>query len=344
MKEQKFLKPWMIWIIGGAALGVVIRVLFGAMPNKLSGLMSIAFLVGTPTVVGAITVFGARQAPASWAFAIFAPWGGVLLMLLGCVLTLLEGSICVVLMLPLYLVCASIGGIAMECALRVTKTRPPQLRAVALLPLLMFVAESGVDHRTESRELRSSILIDAPPATVWTQILTARDIQPAELPFSFTHLIGVPRPLEGINVMSENGEVRYSKWERGVNFRAVVTDRVEQQSITWRYLFDEQSFPAGSMDEHVAIGGRYFDIGDSTFNLRPAPGGKTELEILAHYRVTTRINFYAVPAATILGKDFMATLLGFYKGRSERAAGWNAELGATDRNSVSGTQTSESMP
>ncbi|WP_129643070.1 SRPBCC family protein [Peristeroidobacter agariperforans] len=319
MSEEKFLRPWMIWLIGGAALGVLMRVLFGALPSRVSGLMSIAFLVGTPTVVGAITVYGARHASASWAFAIFAPWGTVLLMLLGCAITLLEGSICIALLTPLFLVCASVGGVAMECALRATKTHQSQLKAVALLPLLILVAESGVDHRTQSRELRSSILIDAPPATVWNEILTARAIQPAELPFSLTHLIGVPRPVEGINVPSPEGEVRYSKWERGVNFRAAVTKRVEQQSITWRYHFDEQSFPPGAMDEHVAIGGRYFDIGDTTFNLRPLPGERTELEIVAHYRVTTRINFYAVPAATILGKDFMATLLGFYKGRSERS-------------------------
>ncbi|GFE79980.1 hypothetical protein GCM10011487_19800 [Steroidobacter agaridevorans] len=319
MRTEKFLPPWLVWLIGGAVLGVLMRVIFGAVPSQVSGVMSIAFLVGTPTAAGAITVYGARHASASWAFAIFAPWGTVLLMMLGCALTLLEGSICIALLTPLFLACASVGGVGMECALRAAKTRQSHLKAVALLPLLIFVAESGVDHRTQSRELRSSILIDAAPGTVWKEILTARAIQPAELPFSLTHLIGVPRPVEGINVSSADGEVRYSKWERGVSFRAVVTERVEQKSITWRYLFDQQSFPPGAMDEHVAIGGRYFDIGDTTFNLRPAPGGRTELQIVAHYRVTTRINFYAVPAATILGKDFMATLLGFYKGRSERA-------------------------
>lgn len=41
--------------------------------------------------------------------------------------------------------------------------------------------------------------------------------------------------------------------------------------------------------------------------------------LAAHYRVTTRINFYAVPAATILGQDFIATILSLYKDRSERA-------------------------
>jgi len=29
-------------------------------------------------------------------------------------------------------------------------------------------------------------------------------------------------------------------------------------------VFDSHSFPADSMDEHVAIGGRYFDLHDTT--------------------------------------------------------------------------------
>lgn len=321
MTAERRLRPWWVWLIGGAALGVLMRVLFGALPADVAGPMSIAFVVGTPVAVGAITVYGARPASASWVFAIFAPWGTVALMLLGCALALLEGSICIALLMPLFLGCASVGGVAMEGALRIAKARRSSLKAVALLPLFMVVAESQIEDETQTRELRSSIVIDAPPRVVWKELLAARAIRPDELPFSLTHFIGVPRPMEGVNVVGPDGEVRYSKWERGVSFRAVVTERVEQASITWRYVFDEDSFPPGAMDEHVAIGGRYFDIGDTTFNLRPAPGERTELEIVAHYRVTTRFNFYAVPAATILGKDFMATLLGFYKHRSERADG-----------------------
>ena len=136
-----------------------------------------------------------------------------------------------------------------------------------------------------------------------------------------THLIGVPKPLEGINVRIGNEEVRFSRWERGVNFRGFVTARKERESITWRYVFDDRSFPEGSMDEHVAIGGRYFVLRDTTFNLVPISGGKTRLEIVAHYRVSTSINAYAVPVAAFLGRDFLDTILGLYKHRSESVAG-----------------------
>jgi hypothetical protein len=71
------------------------------------------------------------------------------------------------------------------------------------------------------------------------------------------------------------------------------------------------------MDDHVAIGGRYFDLQDTTFRLERTSGG-TRLGIVAHYRLTSSINFYAVPMAALLGRDFIDTILGLYKLRSER--------------------------
>ena len=133
-------------------------------------------------------------------------------------------------------------------------------------------------------------------------------------------MIGVPRPVEGVNRVTPEGEIRYSRWERGVRFEAEVSERRLHERIRWHYAFDAHSFPEGSMDEHVEIGGKFFGLEDTTFNLKPLPDGQTELEIIAHYRVTTSINFYAVPVAKVLGRDFVNTILGLYKGRSEAAA------------------------
>ena len=45
--------------------------------------------------------------------------------------------------------------------------------------------------------------------------------------------------------------------------RAIVSDRREHETIHWHYQFDPDSFPPGSMDDHVAIGGEYFDLLDT---------------------------------------------------------------------------------
>lgn len=311
---------WWKWTLAGALYGVVMRVLFGVLPRDVAGLMSVAFLLVTPFVVGALTIYGARFTSISVMAMIFRPWATVALMLLGCAVTLLEGAICVAILAPLFLICGSCGGIAMGVALRHSGRHAGKLPAVALLPFLMMMGEHGVPLENRELELKQSIVINAAPHAVWTQIMTARDIQANELPLSLTHLIGVPKPVEGINVAAPTGEVRYSKWERGVNFRAVVTQKDEDRSITWHYVFDDKSFPPGSMDDHVAIGGEYFALHDTTFNLQPLPGGRTRLGIVTHHRISTGINFYAIPVATLLGNDFIATILGLYKNRSERHA------------------------
>jgi len=311
---------WWYWLAGGALYGVLLRVLFGALPASFHGSMSVAFLVGTPIVVGALTIYGARHTRQTVLLWLFAPWATIALMLIGCAVTLLEGSICIALMSPLFLVGGSIGGLAMGLTLKVALLKHSHLSAVAALPLLLLVGEQHIPLPSMESVVRQSVHINAPPRTVWDQILTARSIQADELPPSVTHFIGVPKPLEGINVVTQDGEIRFSKWERGVNFRAMITERKEYEKISWRYVFDRHSFPKGSMDDHVAIGGRYFDLRDTTFHLYPLPNGGTRLEIVAHYRVTSSINLYAVPASKLLGRDFVATILHLYKIRSERAA------------------------
>jgi hypothetical protein len=317
------------WVLGGAIYGLLVRVLFGALPDPWFGVMSSGFLVGTPFVVGALTVYGARHRNPTPAFLLFAPWLTIALMLLGCAVTLLEGAICIALMAPLFLLCGSVGGVTMGFVLKFVPLKQSHLRTVAALPLIMLFAEPFVPLASQESEIRRSVRVHAPPNVVWEQIHTARSIRPDELPLGVTHLIGVPKPLEGINVAGQDGEIRYSRWERGVNFRAVVTERKEHERISWRYVFDEQSFPKGSMDDHVAIGGRYFDLRDTTFNLTPLPGGHTQLEIVARYRVTSSVNLYAVPAAKLLGHDFVGTILHLYKTRSERASPGGGPAGPT---------------
>lgn len=310
---------WLGWIVAGALYGVFLRFFFGVLGQwfVLDGVMSAAFLLGTPFVVGAITVYGRRHEDPGIGFMITAPWGTVALMLLGCAITLLEGSICIALMAPLFLACGSVGGVVMGLILYFGEPGPPHVGSVAVLPFLLLVAESFAPLIDSDAVIRDSVIIDASPERVWEEIMTARAIQPDELPVSLSHLIGVPRPVEGINRMTPAGEMRFSRWERGVRFEATVSERERFRTIRWHYAFDAHSFPPGSMDEHVEIGGEFFGLEDTTFNLTPLPGNRTELEIVANYRVTSTINFYAVPVAKVLGRDFVNTILGLYKGRSE---------------------------
>jgi len=317
------------WVLGGAAYGLAMRALLGLASSLLhdsafGGVMSQAFLIGTPVVVGALSIAGARNPPRV-DDVLLRPLVAMGLMLLGCMITLLEGSICIVILAPLFMLLAMAGGAVMGLLIHLWRWRTSHLRAIAVAPLVMLAFESPPSS-LGTQEIRETVEVHAPPAVVWQQILQARDIQPDELPPSLVHAIGVPRPLAGVNLSTPQGEIRRSQWERGVNFVGRVRERRDGEYIRWEYEFNAHSFPPGTMDEHVAIGGRYFDLHDTAFELSPLAGSSTRLTIVAHYRVTSSINFYAVPAARVLGRDFVASILGLYKGRSERAVTENSEI------------------
>lgn len=310
-------KKWWLWIIYGALYGLLIRFIFGLMHGN--GVMSFAFLIITPLVIGAITIYGVQNKNTSICNMIFIPWLTTVLMLIGSAITLMEGAICIAILSPLFLALSSIGGVAMGLILRHRSKSVGQLKAITLLPFLVIFADQHIPLQNNELELKKSIYINAPAHIVFEQILNAKSITPSELPFSITHLIGVPKPIEGINRQTKDGEIRFSKWDKRVNFKAKVIAKNINKSITWHYIFDDSSFPEGSMDDHVKIGGKYFKLDDTTFNLNEESNKKTKLEIVAHYKVNSSINFYAIPVANILGYDFINTILTLYKNRSEQA-------------------------
>lgn len=308
------------WFIGGAFYGVFLRYIFDVIPSSVEGPMSAAFLIGTPFIAGALTIYGHRDRVLKITQMIFLPWVTTLLLLLGTAITFLEGAICIAIMTPLFLFLSSLGGLIMGGCLTIRRRNTKPLLSVAVLPFVILFAEGSMPLTEHQLQLTESVIVEASAERIWNEIVSAKEIKPDELPVSLSHLIGVPKPLEGINRHTDGTEIRYSIWEKGVNFEAVVLERELYQRIKWQYVFNENSFPKGSMDDHVAIGGKYFDLHDTEFRLTPITEDKTELTIYASYRINSAINFYAVPASRFLGADFMRTILGLYKHRSEQSS------------------------
>ena len=87
--------------------------------------------------------------------------------------------------------------------------------------------------------------------------------------------------------------------------------------MRWTYRFQPDSFPRGALDDHVVIGGHYFDVVDTDFHLAPQDGGAaTLLSVRLHYRVSTAFNPYADWVARLLLGNFSEVLLDLYKTRS----------------------------
>ena len=143
------------------------------------------------------------------------------------------------------------------------------------------------------------------------------EIQPSELGSGFAFWIGVPYPMGAEVIEPRVGGIRKSRWQRGVSFDEEITALETNRYVRWVYHFDDDSFPPGSLDDHVKVGGTHFDLEDTSYRLKPE-GPDTRLEISVRYRVTTNFNWYAAPWADFLVGDTAVALLTFYKNRSER--------------------------
>lgn len=309
----------------GAAYGLVMRLLFGLAPflnpgykDMAQGPMMASFVTLVPLVIGIYTVHAARGQKPTVGFAVIAPWLPTLAFVGGTALLLIEGSICIAMALPIFLFIASIGGLIGLGLIRFGKFKSGAMNALLALPLLAGYAETKVELPHEFRQSAESIHIAARPELVWGLINHAVDIQPDEMSGGLAYMIGVPYPIEAVTQPAGAGRVRKLRWAKNVRFDEPITAWDENRYIKWDYNFKPDSFPAGALDDHVLIGGRYFDLIDTSYRLTPEAGG-TRLDIVVNYRVSTNFNWYSAFWGRVLVDDSANAILRFYKRRSEHA-------------------------
>jgi hypothetical protein len=127
--------------------------------------------------------------------------------------------------------------------------------------------------------------------------------------------IGVPLPSAGAGESRDGEHLRHIAMGKGIRFDQVATEWLPDERVTWVHRFAPDSFPAGALDDHVRIGGEYFDVGATTYALRP-DGAGTRLSVRMRYRVSTHFNWYAGPVADFLVGDFAERILVFYAHRA----------------------------
>lgn len=323
-----FLRRYPILI--GALVGVLMRVV-AELPglNHVMSVMALPFIYGTPVAVGMVTVYLAeRQRRRSWGYYLGASSLAAVLFVVGTLLIMVEGWICAVVIIPLFTVVAAIAGLVMGAVCRATHWPKPVVYGVGALPLA-FSLLSGLQPAADTfGVIAQSRQIEASTEVVWQQLNNARDIRPHEVDSAWAYRIGVPLPVSGVTEETPQGRVRHSVWGKGVRFEEVIHTWEPGRHLGWSYRFAPDSFPPGALDDHVVIGGRYFDLLDTDYRLTPTAQGGTQLDMRIRYRVSTQFNFYADRVAQILLDDFSAVILNFYARRSERAA---APLNGADR-------------
>jgi hypothetical protein len=317
--------PFSGWMpfIAGALSGLALRLMFSGKPGSALSAMAAGFVWFAPFAVGAVTVYVAeRHKRRSFSYYLFAPALATFVFVLGSLAILIEGVICAIVILPLFTAVGMLGGVVMGLVCRMTDWPRQAVYSIAALPLLVAIAFPQ-NQVPRMGSVERSVLIQATPAEVWRQINDARAIRPAEVQHAWAYRIGVPLPVSGITTNTAEGPIRKSTWGKGVHFDEVIRQWEPQRHVRWTYRFAEDSFPAGALDDHVKVGGAYFDLRDTAYTLTPEEGG-TRLHIRVSYRISTDFDAYANWVAQGLLGNFSEVILDMYKARSEHTG--NAAL------------------
>lgn len=314
--------PKSIGILLGTLYGIFMRLFVELLDTyNLSSLVSISFMFLVPVAIGYIRIhfeFKSSNTLTKRQMVTIA-WQPIFVFLLVSVITLLEGSICVAMALPAFMLFASMGGLlAGFIKNRQTKNANRPLLSIVLLPVLLSPIEVNYLHLSKTYEVTNSIVIEAPINRVWQQLTNVSTIEPQELPFSLTQLIGVPKPLEANMNATGVGAVRTSKWQKGVTFKEVITDWQPNKQMLYRFEIDPDAIPDDALDKHVKLGGEYFSPLYGGYALSEDKSGNTILTLKTTVQDNTNFGVYSRIWGEVIFQDFHYSLLTLMKNRAEK--------------------------
>ncbi|HZQ67698.1 MAG TPA: hypothetical protein VFA68_04190 [Terriglobales bacterium] len=309
----------------GFVYGLGVRIGFTSpATSKSFAVMSLSFLFLMPFAMGFLTVYFVerRRPQPTWIWLVL-PLLPVFAGLVTTLVALWEGMICILMFAPIGIGLGVIGGLLgglLGRRLGSQRFSNLALMCVAVLPLVVSPWEQGVLNRREIRTVTSSVEIHASPSVIWKNIERVPAIKAAELPESWSHRIGFPNPVEATLSFAGDGGVRHASFEGGVLFIENIDVWEPERCLAFSIHAQTAQIPRTTLDEHVAVGGPFFDVLRGEYRLETLSDGMVRLHLASQHRVSTDFNWYAHLWTDAVMQDLQRRILYVVKNRSERAA------------------------
>jgi len=281
-----------------AVYGIICRFVFAS--PKLGDwfeIVSIAFIYTMPFSLGVLVCYLGYTFDRPGKFwSLAAPPIAMGLLLVGSLVVKIEASLCVLVAAPVVLPFALLGGWVTGLLLERRNRKDGgrlQVAGVLLLPFLLSPLEQRWEAPHETRRMKNSITVAASPGTVWNQIAEVPAIRREEIPNQWIYHLGFPRPVAAMLDREGVGGRRHATFEGGVSFYEVVTDWDPGRRLSFTIKADPEFIPHTAFDEHIIVGGRFYDVLDGTYVIEPLGGGRCLLHLSSNHRLSTRFNAYA---------------------------------------------------
>jgi hypothetical protein len=116
------------------------------------------------------------------------------------------------------------------------------------------------------------------------------------------------------------GGVRHASFERGLTFIETVTNWEPEQRLAFTIKADTEHIPPTTLDQHVTIGGRYFDVLDGEYRIERLADGDTLLHLESRQRLSTDFNAYAGLWTDAVMNSLQSSILEVVQHRCEQQA------------------------
>jgi hypothetical protein len=290
--------------------------------DRLS-VMTYSFLFGAPFVIGAaINSFAPKEERGSAINLVWRPTLFSVLPLLVALLVKIEGMICIIMALPICLMLSSLGAVTFYLASQ--RFAPAKersgLAALMVLPILAGPVESlHVPTRSQS-VTETEILIEAPARIVWENIIRVPRIRKEELPFGISKLMGFPDPVEATLSREGVGGVRQARFEGNVLFTETVSRWEELRTLEFSIRANTEDIPPTTMDEHMIVGGDYFDVLEGRYDIVELEEGRCLLKLRSTHVSITNFNFLTDLWGRAIMGDIQNRILAVIRNRCESGA------------------------
>lgn len=302
----------------GLSAGVAYAFIALLIMTKAEQNVSISYIFILPIILGAIpALFSTHEQLKSYLTYLLLPWLIVLSFFTLSFVAGFEGMICLVIIIGPFMLLGSLGMFIVRYLRLKTEGLSSKLYISLTLPFLMLLVESNMTVTDEFHTVTTTIEIDAPKAVVWQNLKNVKDIQPDEVDTRFIHLIGIPKPLDGRLDTAAVGGTRHITWEKGIRFEEKITSWDEGDSFGYDIHVNPNAIPSTTLDEHVMIGGKYFDVVKGGYSLEAISLSKTRVTLHCTYRVSTNLNFYSKWWADLVLEDFNDMILEVIEKRSQ---------------------------
>jgi len=301
---------------------IALRLIFGVDTwIELFSVMTVTFLFCLPTIVGLLTVYFSKiEDVRRFRYKLMMPWVPILAFFIVTLFAALEGWACWLMVLPLFLAAASVGGLY-GGYLRLKKDKRNgniYVSLFVLLPFCMAPVESMIDKIPSTYEAYTYIDIKASADKIWSNVTRVKEIPAEQDKGWLTRTLGFPRPVRAELNFEGIGAYREAIFTNGLVFHETVSEYINQKKMVFSIKAYPHEIPSTTMDKHVVIGGEYFDVLNGTYELEKLNNDTYRLHLYSHFKLTTTFNFYASWWARWIMQDIQNNILQVIKSRTEK--------------------------